>query len=870
MAATGNANAATTFAYVPNEGNSTASVINTSTQTQTTVISGIGHSYSAAVAPNGSVAYVVDFDNSQIFPIDTAINTLGTAIAVGSNPVNVTFSSDSSLAYVSNSSDNSISVVDVAGGTVTVTVAAVCPVGAPQPFQSVFNGTQLLIVCRGFPSTVMSMDTTAGNALTTLATVGNTAYNMAISTAGGFGYVSNTGSATISKFDLSTGATTTYPTTGVGSPLGLAVTPDGSKIYVGDNSGTKLIVMDPTGAVTKTLNLGGQIAGIGMSSNGSVIYVPKRGLAAGIKVIDTATDTVVNTIANPGANAQVIWGDFLGNVAAAATTVLPAPLTPNCTLTATPSVIVSGGSSTLTASCDMPVTSYAWTNTGFATTAASGSVSPASTTTYSVTGVNANGNGNTVSVTVNVIPQIDVRSYFPAAAANSLGYSSVLRVFNTGTLATPVFAARIDGSTGQVGAAAQLTASLPAGSAATFTAQQVEAALGTSLVATDTPRIRITGTGSILDVQSLLVTSAGVWSDITSASSGPAVAVATYVPAAAATSGYGSALRVINTGTAATPVTVARIDATTGTTGAAATLTASLPAGAAVTYSAAQVEAALGFSFAASDRSRILVSSANSTLEVQSLLRQPGNSLYNVSTSQSGTSIDVRSYVPAAAAGYTSFLRVINEGNAATPVTAAVIDAVSGTTLASGTLIASLPANAAMTLSSAQVEAALGTQLAAGNRPRIRVTSPASTASLRTQSFLLQPGGAYTEISNALSAASARVRTYFPAANAAFGPTSYLRVINTAATSTPLILALLDPVTGVPLNTAMLAQAFPAGAAQTFSPAQIEAALGVQIAAPSTPNLQFPNIKINAVPGLEVQNFLLHPSGAYTEVSGGQ
>ena len=224
----GNACAAV-YAYVPNQGNGTASVIDTSTQTQVAVIPGMGTTYSAAVAPNGSIAYVADFAGNRIFPINTTTNTVGTPITVGANPVNITFSADSASAYMSDYGANSISIINVAGGTVTTTVPAVCPAGIPQPLQTVFYGAKLLIVCNGGASQVITIDTSAGNALATLATVGNSAYNIAISATSGFGYVTNYGGANLSKFDLNTGATTNYATTGVGSPLGVAVTPDGSK-----------------------------------------------------------------------------------------------------------------------------------------------------------------------------------------------------------------------------------------------------------------------------------------------------------------------------------------------------------------------------------------------------------------------------------------------------------------------------------------------------------------------------------------------------------------------------------------------------------------------------------------------------------------
>ncbi|OGA49912.1 MAG: hypothetical protein A3G25_08040 [Betaproteobacteria bacterium RIFCSPLOWO2_12_FULL_63_13] len=75
---------------------------------------------------------------------------------------------------------------------------------------------------------------------------------------------------------------------------------------------------------------------------------------------------------------------------------------PACTLSASPSTITAGQSSTLTATCSPAATSYAWTNTGFAATASGGTVSLTVTTTYSVMGSNAAGSGNTASATVTV------------------------------------------------------------------------------------------------------------------------------------------------------------------------------------------------------------------------------------------------------------------------------------------------------------------------------------------------------------------------------------------------------------------------------------------------------------------------------------
>lgn len=79
------------------------------------------------------------------------------------------------------------------------------------------------------------------------------------------------------------------------------------------------------------------------------------------------------------------------------------PLTPVCTLSASPASINAGGTSTLTASCSRNATSYFWTGgTCAGNTAATCTVTPSTTTSYSVAGINAAGTGTAVSASVTV------------------------------------------------------------------------------------------------------------------------------------------------------------------------------------------------------------------------------------------------------------------------------------------------------------------------------------------------------------------------------------------------------------------------------------------------------------------------------------
>ncbi len=110
-----------------------------------------------------------------------------------------------------------------------------------------------------------------------------------------------------------------------------------------------------------------------------------------------------------------------------------------------------------------------------------------------------------------------------------------------------------------------------------------------------------------------------------------------------------------------------------------------------------------------------------------------------------GSQVDVRNYVPAAATGYATFLRVMNTGSVSAAVSAAVIDDTTGTAGAAGVL-GTLAAGASRNFTQAEVEAAAGT-VAATSRPRIRITAP--TNGLQVQSFLAQPNGTIVDMTGA-------------------------------------------------------------------------------------------------------------------------
>jgi YVTN family beta-propeller protein len=85
------------------------------------------------------------------------------------------------------------------------------------------------------------------------------------------------------------------PLTGV--PYGLAVSPDGSSLWVSRDNGLKASVIDTsTNKVTTTFNLTGKPEGVTFSPDGRRVYMPMQ--TGGIAVFDATNDTQLAYLAS--------------------------------------------------------------------------------------------------------------------------------------------------------------------------------------------------------------------------------------------------------------------------------------------------------------------------------------------------------------------------------------------------------------------------------------------------------------------------------------------------------------------------------------------------------------------------------------------
>ncbi|OAN27477.1 Ig-like domain-containing protein [Mycolicibacterium iranicum] len=250
-----------TRAYVTHQDTDHVSVIDTATRQIVAHVRVGDAPYGVAVGSDGR-AYVVNSGEDSISVIDTrTLSTIGTRIYVGNSPSNVALSPTRNRLYVTNTADNSVSVVD----TSTRTVVAAVGVGAA-PF------------------------------------------GVAVSADGKWAYVTNELGNSVSVIDTATNTLVTSVGVGI-RPAALAFSPDGRRLYVANGGSSSLsgdggvsVIDTATNTIVDADDADGATAirvgetpfGVAVSPDGSRLYVTDRTLDT-IYVIDTATNTVLDT-----------------------------------------------------------------------------------------------------------------------------------------------------------------------------------------------------------------------------------------------------------------------------------------------------------------------------------------------------------------------------------------------------------------------------------------------------------------------------------------------------------------------------------------------------------------------------------------------
>ena len=245
------------------------------------------------------VAYVANFHTNTVSVIDTASNNVTATIRVGMFPVGVAVAPDGTLVYVANFAGGTISVVDTSTNTVTNTFS-LGNRSFPTMLAITPDGNNLYVVNQG-RRTVSVVSTVTGSVVATIPV--NDAAAVAITPDGSRVYVQAV-SDSFSSVDVIDTATNTViasiPVPGIVS-FGIADTPNGRNIYVtGGFTANVSVISTSTNTVIATIPDAGRPEGIAISPDGGRAYVTNLVNAGAtghqVDVIDTSTNTVVGSI----------------------------------------------------------------------------------------------------------------------------------------------------------------------------------------------------------------------------------------------------------------------------------------------------------------------------------------------------------------------------------------------------------------------------------------------------------------------------------------------------------------------------------------------------------------------------------------------
>ena len=310
------------FAYITNSIDNTVSVIDTATNNVKATVNVGLNPHGVAVTPDGTKVYVANTNNegfntnSNISVIDTATNKVTANVYQEGmiSPMGVAVTPDGTKVYVTDSSSGYVFAINTTTNQIATTWlgAGEFPSGvAVTP-----DGTKVYVAVayaelgtepENYPGFVDVYDTRTHTFF--VVTVGTGANGVAITPDGSNVYVTNSGSNNVSV--INTTNNIAYASINVGlNPHGVAVTPDGTKVYVANEGSNNVSVIDTTSkTIYASVPVGKYPFGVAVTPDGTKVYVANEG-SNNVSVIDTATNTVTTTV-NVG-NEPIALGQFIG------------------------------------------------------------------------------------------------------------------------------------------------------------------------------------------------------------------------------------------------------------------------------------------------------------------------------------------------------------------------------------------------------------------------------------------------------------------------------------------------------------------------------------------------------------------------------
>jgi YVTN family beta-propeller protein len=318
-------------AWLANAGDGTVSRIDLETHEAATVSVG-SFPWGVAASPDGLRAYAANSDDGTVSVIDATVPEVVATLPVGGTPRGIAVTPDGQKVYAA-----------LANGQVVVIDAASLTVGPTIPLVPEFSFGTLEVVAmspsgnrvyvakqeNGLGSVAVidtATDAFVADVLTNLD--GFQLFAVAVSADGTRVWATSEGVAEVAEIDATTNLwLRTIPldcTPGCGEGRGVVPHPDGTRVYVAVQPLDRLAVIDTVlGAEVNSIALPGAPLGVDVTPDGTRLYVPNSGAVSRIEIVDTASETVVGTLLSVG-ELPLGFGRFI--VADPDVTVPPPPV----------------------------------------------------------------------------------------------------------------------------------------------------------------------------------------------------------------------------------------------------------------------------------------------------------------------------------------------------------------------------------------------------------------------------------------------------------------------------------------------------------------------------------------------------------------
>ncbi len=299
---------ASEFAYIANFGNNSVEVLDLSTNALVASIPVGTSPIRLSFHPGGQLVYCSNgrSGSDDISVIQVSDNTVIATIPVGTNPRGMAFTPDGTFGYVANRNSDNVSKINC----ITQNVVATIPLtGGVDPMDIVVtpDGKYAYVATKygGIDIIDIASDLVVG---TVAGVIG--CHSIIGTPDGRYLYVTegdgiNTGGVAVRVIE--TASNTVVDAIALNNPHAMAITQDGSKIYVANKNVNQIAVIDvATNTVISTISdlaftSGWGVWGIALSPDDEYVYLNMPwGGSPNYAVIETATENVVATFDVPG------------------------------------------------------------------------------------------------------------------------------------------------------------------------------------------------------------------------------------------------------------------------------------------------------------------------------------------------------------------------------------------------------------------------------------------------------------------------------------------------------------------------------------------------------------------------------------------